>query len=117
MIDKIFAQEIVGSITSPLEGGYSSVEGGAVGLFITNVLRLFFVAAGIMALLNFVLAGFSFINAGGDSKKVEAAWTKIWQSLMGLVIIVGSFAIAAIFGQLIFKNPTFILNPVIYGPN
>lgn len=116
-MEKIFAQDLVGSITSPLEGGYSSVQGGAVGLFITNVLRLFFVVAGIMALLNFLVAGFKFINAGGDSKAISAAWDKIWQSLMGLVIIVGSFAIAAIFGQLIFHNPTFILNPVIYGPN
>lgn len=115
---KILAQgDLVGSITSPLENtGYGTVTGG-LGMFITNILRLFFVVAGIMALFNFVIAGFKFINAGGDAKAVSAAWDKIWQSLMGLVIIVGSFAIAAIFGQLIFGRADFILNPGFYGPN
>jgi hypothetical protein len=56
------------------------------------------------------------MNAGGDSKAVGKAWDKIWQSLLGLVIIVGSFAVASIFGQLIFGRADFILNPQIYGP-
>jgi hypothetical protein len=107
--------DIVGPITNPLPVEYQTVFSGG-GLFITNVLRLFFVAAGIYALLNFLIGGFGFINAGGDSKAIEKAWAKIWQSLLGLVLIIGSFALAAIFGQLIFGDPTFILQPKIYGP-
>lgn len=107
--------DIVGPITNPLPVEYQSVfTGGAI--FITNILRLFFVAAGIFALLNFLVGGFGFINAGGDSKAIEKAWAKIWQSLLGLVLIVGSFAVAAIFGQLIFGDALFILEPKIYGP-
>lgn len=114
-IERIYAEgDLVGPITSPLTGGYASIQG--VGPFITNVFRLFFVAAGIMALFNFLVAGFKFINAGGDSKAVGAAWDKIWQSLLGLVIVVGSFALASLMGQLLFGRPDFILNPTIYGP-
>lgn len=114
--ERVQAQDLVGPITSPLTGGYASIQGGAITLFITNALRLFFVAAGIMALLNFLVAGFKFINAGGDSKAVSEAWAKIWQSLLGLVIVVGSFALASLFGQLMFGRADFILNPSIYGP-
>lgn len=112
----VAAGPLVGQIDSPLTGGYASIRDGAVSLFITNALRLFFVAAGIMALLNFLIAGFKFINAGGDSKAVSEAWSKIWQSLLGLIVVVGSFALASLFGQLLFGRANFILNPVIYGP-
>ncbi len=106
---------IFGTVQSPLMGtSYGNL--GGVGLFITNIIRLLFVVAGIYALFNFLIAGFEYINAGGDSKKLEKAWSRIWQSLMGLVIMVASFAIASLFGYLIFGPGFSILNPVIYGP-
>lgn len=117
IIHKVFAQDVVGTIENPLAQTAPSYSGlGGIGLFITNILRIFFVAAGIYALLNFLTAGFQFMTAGGDSKAIDKAWSKIWQSLMGLVLIVGSFAIAAIFGQLVFGRADFMLNPQIYGP-
>ncbi len=88
---------------------------GMITLF-NNILRLLIVGAGIYALLNFILAGYSFMNASGDPKKVELAWAKIWQSIIGLVIIVVSFALAALIGKLLFGSPTAILQPKIYGP-
>lgn len=108
-------EQIVGSVQNPLEGtSYAGL--GGVGLFITNILRLFFVVAGIYALFNFIISGYSYMNAAGDSKKLSEAWSRIWQSLIGLVIIVGSFALISLFGYLIFGRADYILNPVIYGP-
>lgn len=112
------ASSIIGEITNPQTGGYGGFNnpgGGLIGL-LSNILRLTFVGAGIYALLNFIMGGFGFMSAGGDSKKIGEAWNKIWQTLMGLVFIVGSFALAALFGQLIFGDATFILSPKIYGP-
>lgn len=106
---------IIGQVQSPLAGtSYGNL--GGVGLFITNIIRLLFVVAGIYALFNFLIAGFEYINAGGDSKKLEKAWSRIWQSLMGLVIMVASFALISLFGYLFFGAGYNILNPVIYGP-
>lgn len=79
----------------------------AQGLF-TNILRIVFFAAGIWSFLNIIIAGYQFMNAGGDPKAITAAWAKIWQSLVGLVIIVSSFIFAAIFGFLIFHDPLFM---------
>jgi hypothetical protein len=71
------------------------------------------VGGGIYALFNLVLAGYSFLGAGDDPKKVEAAWAKIWQTAIGLLFMAGAFVLAAIFGQLIFGDWSFILDPQI----
>ena len=113
--------DIVGTIKNPLPSAYQSAisTGGASGglmLFLTNVLRLVFVVAGVYAFLNFIIAGFQYMSAAGDSKALSAAWDRIWQSFVGLIVIVASFALAALMSQLLFGDPKFILNPVLYGP-
>lgn len=121
-IEKIFAQDatsIVGTVKNPLPAAYQGVtaaQGGGLILFLTNILRLVFVVAGLFAFINLILAGFQFMGAGGDAKAVGQAWSKIWQSLLGLILVVGSFALAALFGYLLFGDAGYILNPKIYAP-
>ena len=106
-----------GCVTPP--GPIGNVADPKYGIvaFANNILKLIIVGAGLFAFINIIVAGYGFLSAGGDSKKVEAAWNKIWQSLLGLAFVAGSFVLAAIFGWLIFKDPRAILNPKIYGPN
>lgn len=111
---------IFGGITPPPPfqtgpGQYGGFQTGLIGFF-NNVIRLLIVVGGLFAFLNLVLAGYGFLSAGDDPKKMAAAWQKIWQSMMGLLFILGSFVLAAIFGYLLFGDPTAILNPKIYGP-
>lgn len=106
---------IVGEITNPLTG-YGGIENNGLTMFLSNILRLVFVVAGIYALINLILAGFAFMSAGGDAKKISQAFDKIWQTLLGLAIIAGSFAIAAVIGYILFHNAMFLLSPTIYGP-
>jgi hypothetical protein len=117
---KILAQtpdsSLIGTIANPMPAGYSSVTGGGLILFLTNILRLIFVVAGIYAFINFILAGFQYMSAAGDAKALSAAWNRIWNSLLGLILVVGSFALAALVSQLIFGNAGYILNPTLYGP-
>jgi hypothetical protein len=79
------------------------------------ILQTLIVGAGIYALFNLVLAGYSFMSAGDDPKKIEGAWAKIWQTLLGLAVAAGAFVLAAIFGRLLFGSAgwDFIINPVI----
>lgn len=105
---------LFGTIAPPITGYPADVSGLTV--FFTNILRLAFLIAGIWAFLNFILAGYSFLSASGDPKKITAAWEKIWLSVVGLIIIVGSFVLAAIVGFLVFGDPLYILRPQIYGP-
>lgn len=112
------AQDIIGNIKNPLESSYGTFNEPGKGLILlfTNLLRLIFVVAGIFAFINIIIAGFQYMSAAGDSKALTAAWARIWQTLIGLVIIVVSFALAALFGYLIFGDPGYILRPSIYGP-
>lgn len=119
IVHKVFAQvsDIVGDINNPaLPTAYQDISNNAITLFITNIIRILFVAAGIYAFFNLILAGYQYMSAAGDAKALNAAWARIWQSLVGLIIIIGSFALAVVFGQILFGQPGFILNPQIYGP-
>lgn len=82
-------------------------------VFLNSLLKIVFIVAGLWAFLNLILAGYQFISAGGDAKQIGNAWSRIWQSLLGLLIIVASFLIAAIIGILLFGNPTAILQPTL----
>ena len=110
--------DFIGEIKPPeaiQKYGGGSVQG--IIIFANNILKLAITGAGLFALFNFIIAGYTFLSAGGDPKKVESAWARIWQSLIGLLFVAGSFVLAAIFGQLIFGDPTAILNPKITGPD
>ncbi|PJE69287.1 hypothetical protein COU96_00535 [Candidatus Shapirobacteria bacterium CG10_big_fil_rev_8_21_14_0_10_38_14] len=112
--------DIIGQITPPAPfrsgtGQYGDVASGLIPFF-NNIVRLLIVIGGIWAFINLVLAGYGFLSAGDDPKKMTAAWQKIWQSMLGLLFILGSFVLAAIFGYLLFGSPGAILNPKIYGP-
>lgn len=85
----------------------------AIGQLLNTAIKFLIVGAGIYALFNLIFAGYAFMSAGDDAKKVAGAWAKIWQTLLGLAVAAGSFVLAAIFGQLIFKDPLFILHPSI----
>jgi hypothetical protein len=111
---KLLAANPFGTIAPPagLEK-YGDNPGTAIGSLIQTVIWVLIVGAGIYALFNFVLAGYAFMSAGDDPKKVAGAWAKIWQTALGLAVTAGAFVLAAIFGQLIFGNPMFIINPQI----
>lgn len=110
------AQNALGNVKVPdalrnFAGG--DVAGGAIGAFLQLIIKLLFVGGGIYALFNLILAGYAFLGAGDDPKKMEGAWAKIWQTIMGLIFMAGAFVLAVIFGQLIFGQWDFIINPQI----
>src|SRR3989338_5189852 len=117
----LYLYSIFGNIKNPLgttfcdAKGYASVQGG-LGLLITNLIRLTTVGAGIWFLVNLITAGVMYIGSNGETEKITIAWAKIWQSLIGLLIIVSSLTLAAIISKVFFGSYSTILNPVIYGP-
>lgn len=107
----------IGNIPPPV--GVANFDGGNLGglsIFITVLIRLIIIGAALYGLVNFVLAGYTFISAGGDSKQIAVAWAKIWQTILGIAIATGSFVIAALIGLVFFGDATAILNPIITTP-
>jgi len=104
------------SLPENISSRYGTVENGALGTVLNLALKTMIVVAGVYALINIMIAGYGFMSAGDDPKKVGAAWQKIWQSLLGLAFVAGAFVLAAIFGYLIFGDATVLLRPSIPTP-
>lgn len=112
---------IIGDINPPdfLTQGYGDVTkagGGLVG-FLNNIIKFVTIAAGLFAMINFILAGYGIMSSSGDPEKLSKAQNKIWYSIIGLVLIVAAFTFATVIGWVVFHDPTIIINPKIYGPN
>jgi len=110
--------DIIGTVKPPsiFVSGKYSFAGGGVAFFISNIVRLLTIIAGIWMLLNFVLAGLQFISAQGNDEQVKNAWNKIFNSMIGMVIIIVAYALTALLSYLMFGDPAFILNPKLTGP-
>ena len=91
----------------------STNPGAGLGNLLNVIFKILIIGGGLYTLLNVILAGYAFLGAGNEPKKIEGAWAKIWQSLIGLIFIAGAFVLAAIFGKIFFGRYDFILNPVI----
>ena len=109
--------DIVGKVTKPFffTGEYETYQTG-ITAFISNIIRLLTIVAGLWMLINFILAGLQFISSQGDEKAVAAAWGKIYNSIIGMVVIVVAYALVALLSYLLFGDPGFILHPKISGP-
>jgi len=121
---RLLAQGQFGEVTNPFNtiGGPASFTGSTSGSGLFTILNVFFkmaiVLAGIYTLFNLILAGYGFMSAGGDPKAIQKAWDKIWQSLLGLLVVAGSLVIAVLMGYLIFgqQNALILINPRVYTP-
>lgn|GEM_PF-1106452 len=111
------AQGIFGNIQPP-QGvsdyiSNSDSQGGALFLFLNNILKLIGGVAGIFTVFQFIFAGYTYITANDDPKKLQLAWAKIWQAIIGLVIVSAAFVLASVIGRL---TGIEVLDPQIYGP-
>jgi len=116
-VKSALAQSFFGRIAPPPGvSAYGGTRGEGLLKFFSNLLRMLIIGAGLIALFNFVMAGYGFMSAGGDAKKINEAWAKIWQSMVGLLVAAGSFTLASVISKLIFGSWSTILSPPIYEP-
>lgn len=76
--------------------GVPSASGDPTGFVagaVRNGIWLLVIAAMVIGLIWMIFAGYSFIFAGDDTKKISSSWSKIYWILIGLVIVISSFAI------------------------
>jgi len=104
---------LIGRIENPMPsyGSYLSAT-----VFLSNIIRLITIGAGLYAFINFVIAGIGFISSAGNPEAIQHAWARIWQSLIGISVVVLAFAFAGLLGMLLFGSATAILQPTVTGP-
>ena len=92
-MNKILADNVFGTVEAPGSafGERGTAPETAIANLIQTVIWVLIIGAGIYALFNLVLAGYSFMSAGDDSKKVAGAWGMIYQTMIGLAFSAGAF--------------------------
>lgn len=110
---------VFGQIEAPAGVAELNAQAGAassnIGLliFVSNIIKLISVVAGVWVLFNFITAGFTYITGNGDSSAYAKIGEKLALSATGLLLIVASYTIAGIIGLLVFGDATYIINPQI----
>lgn len=105
---------ILGEIKPPIEGNpyFQAEKGEGLFLLLSNIFKIAGAVAGIFFVVQIILAGYGYLSSSGDPKKTEAAFAKIWQSLIGLLIVSAAFVLASFVGNILGID---ILNPTISG--
>ncbi len=114
---KLAANNPFGNIAPP--PGADRIGGGNVGglaVLLNIIFKTMIVGAGIYAVFNFILAGYAYISAAGDSKAIQSATAKIWQTVIGLIIASGAIALAGLIGRIFFGDPSILLKVTIFTP-
>ena len=100
-----------------LTGDYDPIgrfgTGAALAVFIKNSLNAVYVVVGLMTFIYLILGGFKYITAAGDTKVIQEASKQITGAIMGLVIIIASYAFVSVIGS-VLGVPIF--NPVFKAP-
>jgi len=65
--------------------------------YIGLILKIFIGLTGVLFLIMMIWAGITWMTAGGDSAKVEAAKKRIFQAIIGLALIIASYSIITFF--------------------
>ncbi|MBU1085303.1 MAG: hypothetical protein ABIJ43_00460 [Candidatus Beckwithbacteria bacterium] len=110
------AQDFFGNIEPPPGvDKYGSQDATGLIFLFNNILKAIIFIGAAWTLINFIIAGIQYIGSSGKPELVKSASSKIWISLLGLVIIASSIALAALIGLIFFGDSTAILNPKIPG--
>jgi hypothetical protein len=100
--------ELFGKITPPIEGlGGEPVS--VLGVAAAAGLRIFFVAAGIIALVYLLRGSINWITSGGDKEKIEKARHTLTNAIIGLVIIFVILSGIWTLEQVVFPNNQFCI--------
>jgi|SRR3989338_8024612 len=98
-----------------LKGRYSGGTNFGQGLaqFIANTINVVYIIAGLAFFAYFAMGGFKYLTASGDVKQTQEATKAITHALTGLVIVVGSYGLVSILGNILGVN---IFSPRIITP-
>lgn len=86
----------------------TELAGGEFNRIVGVFLGFMTITASIWFMFQIITAGYGWLSAGGDKTKTEAAWHKITNSLIGLVIVVSAWILTGLIGSIVGLD---ILNP------
>jgi cbb3-type cytochrome oxidase subunit 3 len=103
---------VVGNVStnSTVDLGFKIPSFDAV---LTFVIRFFFIIAGLVALIYFLLGALAWITSGGNKESVDKAREKIQAALIGIILL---FFVLALVGVMenVFSIGMGITKPIVF---
>ena len=94
LIGTVYAQDI-----SPVGPEVTSFPN--LGQLLASGLQIALLVAGLLVLVMVIWGGVQYVTSGGDKELAQAAQKRITAALVGLVIVVASYAIALILEKIL----------------
>lgn len=89
---------LIATLLSPNDVTPATTKLAAV---LSAVIGIITICAGFWFLLQILIAGFSYITAGGDKNKIQESQHKITNALIGMIIVIGAYALTALLGKIL----------------
>ena len=107
---------VLGQITNPaLSEDYTDYQGATSGklfaYFFVRFWNVIIIVGAFAFMINFIVAAYEWLGAGGDKSKLQKAQERITQGLIGLIILVSSYTIIGFISYIAFGEEFNILNP------
>jgi hypothetical protein len=102
-------------------GSNNSPTAGIIGVtnIVSSIVGFMTIVAGIWFLFQMLFAGYTWMSAGGDTKKMQDSRDRIVHAFIGMVIVVGAWSLLAVVGQFFgynsLINPTELINQLKIG--
>ncbi len=100
--------DLFGKISPPIKGLGGDPE-TIIGVAAGAGLKIFFVAAGITALIFLLRGSINWISSGGDKEKLDKARKTLTNAIVGLLIIFAVLAGIYTLENVIFPNEQFCI--------
>lgn len=71
-----------------------------IPILVGNIIFWLLLLAGVTALILIIISGFKFVTSGGDPKQAEGARKTLTYAVIGLVLVLISFGIVRVIGQI-----------------
>ena len=83
-----------GDTLADIQGQLTDTGGVTLPVLIGNIIEVVLSVLGIVFLILIIFAGFKWLTAQGDVKKTGDATKMLTQAVIGIIIIIGAFALA-----------------------
>ncbi len=99
----MFIKPVYAQITNPALSQFTTPgeAGSGLAFYIAQLWKTLVVVGALTFLLYLIWGGIEWITGGGDKTKVEASQKKISNALIGLTVLVASYAIIAFISEVL----------------
>lgn len=87
--------DVIGKISPPVDADlYTNTDvNQSLGNFLSVIIQIFFLFAGLAALVYLLLGAYEWISSSGEKEKLNKAQQKILNAIVGLILIVVIFVV------------------------